>query len=68
MTMLANYKTKSALKASIGKPLKYQETTAFGPEYTPNGWNTVAHRPHLQGGREWFARVLVSDGKISKVE
>ena len=67
MTMLVNYPTKKALKMSVGEPLKYTETSLFGPEYRDNGTLTVAHRPHLQGGREYFARVTMSGGKIVKV-
>lgn len=65
--MLVHYKTKKDLKASVGQPLRYTETSLFGPEYTPNGTLTVAHRPHLQGGREYFARVTMKDGLISSV-
>ena len=69
MTMLANYDTKKALKAAIGQPLRYTETSMFGAEYQPNGTLTVARRPHLQGGgREWFARVTMADGLIKAVE
>jgi hypothetical protein len=35
--MLANYKSKKDLKNSIGQPLKYQETSMFGPEYRSTG-------------------------------
>jgi len=68
MTMLANYPTKKDLKAAVGERLKYTETSLFGAEYKPDGWLTVAHRPHLQGGREWFGRVLMADNLIVKVE
>ena len=66
--MLLNYDSKKDLKASIGQRLRYTETSLFGPEYTSNGVITGAHRPHLQGGREWFARVWIEDDKIVKVE
>jgi hypothetical protein len=66
--MLVMYDSKKALKAAIGKPLMYQETSLFGPEYRPDGTITVARRPHLQGGgREFFARVTMRDGLIHKV-
>jgi hypothetical protein len=69
MTMLVHYNSKKELKAAIGQPLKYTETSAFGPEYSPNGEFTVARRPHLQGGgREFFARVSMKEGRIAKVE
>ena len=69
MTMLAGYPTKKELKASIGKPLRYRETSIFGNEYQPNGSFTVCNRPHITKiGKEWFARVTMKDGLISKVE
>ena len=70
MTMLiTGYKSKKELKAAIGEPLQYQETSMFGDEYTPNGSFVVARRPHLLGesGREFFAQVTMQDGKIIKV-
>jgi len=67
--MIVHYPTKKALKAAIGEHLDYTETSMFGPEYRANGVLTVARRPHLQGGgREFFARVHMSDGLIAKVE
>jgi len=71
MTMLVTgYKSKKDLKAAIGKPLKYRETSMFGAEYKPNGKLTVAHRPHMTpiGGREFFAQVTMVNGLIAKVE
>lgn len=37
MTLVANYRTKKDLKAAIGQPLRYSETSMFGMEYKPNG-------------------------------
>lgn len=66
--MLLNYDSKKALKASIGQPLRYTETSMFGPEYLDNGTFVGARRPHLQGGgREFFAEVTMKDGLIAKV-
>lgn len=66
--MLFLYPLKKDLKAAIGQPLKYRETSAAGPEYTDNGEICGAHRPHLTGeGREYFATVTMKDGKIAKV-
>jgi hypothetical protein len=69
MTLLVNYPTKKDLKAAIGQPLDYIETSIFGPEYQPTGFLTVAYRPTYQhlGGREYFARVTMIDGRIVKV-
>ena len=63
--MGANYPTKKALKESIGKPLKYQETSMFGPEYKENGsFCVVGPDPY---NRKWFAQVTMEDGLIKKV-
>ena len=35
--MGANYKTKKDLKAAVGQPLRYEETSFFGPEFKENG-------------------------------
>ena len=69
MTMVVVYPSKKELKANIGKPLRYIETSLFGPEYRDNGILTVANRPHITGlGREFFARVTMQNGIIEKVE
>lgn len=67
--MIVHYDSKKMLKEAIGQPLRYTETSMFGPEYVADGTITVARRPHLQGGgREFFARVTMIDGLISEVE
>jgi hypothetical protein len=67
--LIFDYATKKDLKANIGKTLKYRETSVFGPEYKPNGILTGCNRPHITGHkREFFARVKMVDGYISKVE
>ena len=69
MTMVVVYPSKKELKANIGKPLRYIETSLFGPEYRDNGILTVANRPHITGlGREFFARVTMQNGIIGNVE
>jgi len=60
----AVYPSKKALKESIGKPLKYNETSFFGLEYKDNGMLTVAD---YSDKRKWFAQVTMKDGKIFKV-
>ena len=69
MTILALYPTKKDLKASVGKSLMYRETSAFGPEYKHTGTFSVAGRPHLTPvvQREFFATVVMVEGKISQV-
>jgi len=64
-----DYPSKKEMKTNIGKPLRYIETSMFGPEYLDNGILTGANRPHITGqGREFFARVTMRDGLITKVE
>jgi len=68
MTMVVVYPSKKNLKECVGQKLKYIETSIFGPQYQENGVLTVANRPHITNmGREFFARVTMINGLISKV-
>jgi hypothetical protein len=61
----ALYPFKKDLKASVGQPLKYEETSLFGPEYRPNGkFAVVGPDPRK---RKWFAEVTMKEGLIAKV-
>lgn len=62
----ASYKTKKLLKDSVGQPLKYVDTSMFGPEYNPNGKFCVVG-PCAYTNRKWYATVTMKDGKILKV-
>lgn len=63
--MAALYKTKKALKESVGKPLRYQETSMFGSEFKENGsFPVVGPAPYE---RRWYATVTMKDGLIAKV-
>lgn len=67
--LVFNYESKKVLKESIGKPLRYIETSMFGPEYRENGILTGANRPHITGkGREFFANVKMENGLIKAVK
>ena len=67
--LVFNYESKKVLKESIGKPLRYIETSMFGAEYRDNGTLTGANRPHItRKGREFFATVLMEDGLIKAVK
>jgi hypothetical protein len=67
--IIFNYKSKKALKENVGRPLRYIETSIFGPEYLDNGSLTGANRPHITGkGREFFASVVMEDGLIKSVK
>ena len=69
MTLIAKYPSKKECKANIGKPLRYIETSIFGPEYKDNGTITVANRPHITNlGREWFGQVTLKNGLITAVK
>lgn len=59
------YKTKKELKAAVGQPLRYTETSMFGPEYKADGTFAVVGPDAYT--RKWFAQVTMVDGKISKV-
>jgi hypothetical protein len=64
-----DYPSKKDMKACIGKPLRYIETSLFGPEYRDNGTLTGANRPHITGkGREFFANVVMENGIIRGVK
>lgn len=63
--MGASYPTKKALKESIGKALRYIETSTFGTEYEENGTFSVVGPSPLN--RKWFARVTMEKGLIKKV-
>ncbi len=59
------YKFKKDLKKSVGKPLKYVETSIFAPEYNEDGtFAVVGPSPYV---RKWYAQVTMKDGLIQKV-
>ena len=64
-----SYASKKELKEHIGKPLRYIETSMFGPQYIADGVLTGANRPHITGkGREFFANVTMQAGLIKGVK
>ena len=63
--MAASYRTKKALKESVGEELNYVETSMFGPEFKANGQFAVVGPSPYQ--RKWFAQVTMVDGLIAKV-
>jgi len=61
----ATYKTKKDLKASVGKPLRYIETSMFGAEYKSDGqFCVVGPSPY---DRKWYATVTMENDKIKRV-
>tara|TARA_R110000751_G_scaffold299911_1_gene411422 strand:+ start:553 stop:759 length:207 start_codon:yes stop_codon:yes gene_type:complete len=66
--LIFDYATKKELKASVGEPLRYIETSMFGEEYRRDGVLAGCNRPHMTGHkREFFAQATMKDGKIHKV-
>ena len=63
--MGAIYKTKKELKAAVGQPLHYEETSMFGEEYRPNGRFCVVGPSPRE--RKWFAEVTMENGLIKSV-
>lgn len=63
--MGALYATKKELKASVGQPLNYEETSMFGAEYKADGSFCVVGPSPTQ--RKWFATVVMEKGVIKKV-
>lgn len=66
--IILKYETKKALTADIGKPLLYEETSPFGPEYEENGSFVGCNRPTLTGmKREFYAKVTMENHLIKEV-
>ena len=66
--MIFTYPSKKVLREQIGQPLRYIETSMFGPEYRETGTLFGANRPSVTGqGREFFAQVTMENGVIAKV-
>jgi hypothetical protein len=63
--LVALYPTKKKLREAKGQPLKYQETSAFGKEFDPNGRFAVVGPGAYE--RKWYADVTMKDGRISRV-
>ena len=63
--MGALYKSKKDLKAAVGQPLRYEETSFFGSEYRDNGRFCVVGPSPTE--RKWFATVTMENGRIARV-
>jgi len=69
--MILNYESKKDLKESVGKPLKYTETSFFGEEYKSDGTFAGCNRPtdpRGTGTREFFAEVTMENNLIVGVK
>ena len=64
--LVANYKNKKELKASVGNGLNYTETSMFGQEFVATGkFPVVGPSAYV---RKFYATVEMLNGKISKVK
>jgi len=61
-----SYPTKKALKAAIGQPLRYVETSMVGNEYKPDG--TLAGVGPSPYKRVFYASVVMKNGLIASVK
>jgi hypothetical protein len=67
--LIFDYPSKKELATQVGKPLRFRETSVFGPEYRDDGVLTGCNRPHITGHkREFFANVTMRDGLIAAVK
>lgn len=62
----ASYATKKQLKEAVGKELRYQETSMWGPEFKSNGSFPVVGPSATK--RVWYATVTMSNGLIKSVK
>lgn len=73
MSILLRYKSKKELKEKALNQsryaLRYSETSLFGNEVSDNCDVTGSNRPSITGikGREFFARLIIRDGVITKI-
>lgn len=65
MLAASGYKTKKDLKAAVGKLFQYEETSAFGVEFKPDGENAIVG-PSARD-RKWYATVTCMGSVIMKV-
>jgi hypothetical protein len=67
--MIVHYPSKKDLKACVGQPLRYTETSMFGPEFKAYGEFYGSNRPSITGikAREFFATITMANGLIAKV-
>jgi hypothetical protein len=64
--LAASYKTKKQLKESVGKSLRYVETSMFGAEYKDNGKFCVVGPSAYD--RKWYAEITMENGLIKSVK
>ncbi|MFA6082652.1 MAG: hypothetical protein WC773_04590 [Patescibacteria group bacterium] len=67
MLGVIGYAKKKDLKAAVGKPLQFVETSLFGAEFKRDGSNIVVG-PDAYHRRDWYAEVTCRNGVIVKVK
>jgi|TARA_R110001606_G_scaffold369774_1_gene525978 hypothetical protein len=69
MILLLGYESIDQLKACLGKPLNYKETSVFNSSYKHNGTFVASYRPDVTKGegRQFFVRITMKDGLITLV-
>ena len=67
--IIFDYASKKELSEAHGSPLRYIETSMYGPEYVENGTLVGTTRGVWKGRgvRSRFAKVVMTDGLISAV-
>ena len=68
MYVSPNFKTKRELKEAVAAG---KEVTIFQPNYAwiePSNTELSVEGPHYPKPHTWYARVTVTDGKITKVK
>ena len=64
--IIFDYASKKELSEAHGSPLRYIETSMYGPEYKADG-TLIGTTRYSRTGRSRFAKVVMTDGLISAV-
>jgi hypothetical protein len=68
MYVSPNFKTKKAFKEAVASGMT---VTVFNPGpfgYPPNNGDCSVEGPHYPKPHTWYARVTITDGKVTEVE
>ena len=64
--IILDYPSKKVLREQVGRPLRYIETSMFGPEYRDNGTLTGANRPSVMGHSWEFFYLCHDKGRADR--
>ena len=64
--IIFDYASKKELSEASGSPLRYTETSMYGPEYVENG-TLIGTTRYSRTGRSRCVKVVMTDGLISAV-